>query len=74
MTSEEKLVHGLKLVIQYRIWIEAKRGNLEHLKVGNRFLFRRSALDKWARQQEENSVKKEDINSQYGKLRKQSER
>ena len=108
MTTEEKLVQGLRLIVEafaemikenkdnskiqdnseqtqssenktfkikhaaeylgvspYRIWVEVKKGNIEHFKAGNRILIRKSALEKWVRQQEENSIKRHKPDTKY---------
>ena len=109
--SEEKLVHGLKLVIEafaemikenkdginnqsnkkeesldktfklkeaaeylqitpYRIRTLVKQGKLKHFRAGNRYLFRKSSLDEWIKEETEKSIKKTEPDNQYGKLRK----
>lgn len=37
----------------------AKRGAVPHFRIGNRFMFRRAALDKWMQEMEDASVHQE---------------
>jgi len=113
MTTEEKLLQGLKLVIeafaemtckpvnqqspiivkderdqtfkpaeaakylQVSEWFirdMAKKGEIEHFRVGNRYLFRKSTLDKWIIARQQQSIRKEETNTDgYGRLRKVKE-
>ena len=49
---------------------QAKKGKIPHTRIGSRVLFSLEGLNSWISDQEKASVKKEEEQPQYGKLRK----
>lgn len=51
-----------------------KQGKIKHVMVGNRYIYRKSALDEWLREALETSVKTDEEPTIKGTIRKVSER
>jgi excisionase family DNA binding protein len=47
-----------------------KAGQLPHIRIGGRVLFRRQALDAWLEQQEQASVRRDPESAERGKIRR----
>lgn len=57
-------------IAEHRLRLLTKQGEIKHFTAGNKFLYKRKALDQWLDEvQEASIVKKEDMEI-YGKIRK----
>lgn len=58
-------------ITENALYTATRQGKVKHLKSGNRYLYRKSALDEWIKEELQKSIKIEETEqSQYGKLRK----
>lgn len=69
-TMKTKEAAGYLGVTEQRLRILSKQGAIKHIKIGNRFLYKRSALDLWLEETQNASVQKNIDDEGYGRIRK----
>ena len=57
-------------ISHYRLYTLARTRGIKHFKTGSKYLFRKRFLDEWIEQELNGSVKIDEPQNEYGRLRK----